>query len=338
MTRIGFNPTPTSPSVALGFRVTLPSAINRGRRSFYSERGFSLLELLLVLFIMGLMTATTMLMTGGVEDQAKYDETKRRMELIKRAIVGDVTRTVNGGPEIGGFVADMGRLPAGLPELLEQGALLGWDVATSAVATSSAGSIPIELHGGWRGSYLEVMPDADGGRAFRDGYGVEFAVSAVGAVFRAQSLGQNATAADADDYPVANMLVSDVGYPASAVLVNRDDWIAATSGVSDFTVEFGKAPAANQALLLRVYWVETNTTRTIKSCESAFDAVASSVQAIAESCADLPVGRLAAVVVCNDTNQYLYDGDCAGDSLHIAPFYFALVPRTQLPTIRWNIQ
>ncbi len=341
MTRIGSTPTPASSSVTRGLRVILPSAI-RGGRLFYST-GFSLLELLLVLFIMGLMTTTAMLMTGGVEDQTKYDETKRRMELVKRAIVGDAARTVNGGPEISGFVADMGRLPVNLNELMEQGALAGWAVATADVPVSGVATIPVELHGGWRGPYLEVMPDDNGVRAFRDGYGYDFkpALSGV-AAFRLQSVGQNGTEGDADDYPIAGMAVTAVSYPASAVLANAGDWIAATSGVSDFTVDFGKAPISPQNLVLRLYWVEDGA---MLSCDSDLTASVSSVQAVAKSCDDLPMGRLAAVVICDPNNngageagEYLYDGQCTGDSLHTAPYYFTLVPRTLPPTIRWSIQ
>lgn len=365
MTRIGSTPAPDTSSVTLGLRAILPSAI-RGSRLFYSlvagwakprvprdaprghfnkclprvprgsTSGFSLLELLLVLFIMGLMTTTAMLMTGGVEDQSKYDETKRRMELIKRAIVGDPTRTVNGGPEISGFVADMGRLPVNLGELMEQDTLSAWDVATSDVPVSGVDTIPVDLHGGWRGPYLEVMPDDDGGRVFRDGYGYEFKPALSGVVaLRLQSVGPNGVEADADDYPVAGMMVGAASYPVSAVLANASDWIAATSGVSDFTVDFGKAPSSAQALILRLYWVQDGA---MQSCQNSLTASVSSVQASTGACADLPMGRLAAVVVCDDTNHYLYDGDCGGDTLHAAPFYFTLVPRAQLPLIRWNIQ
>ena len=74
------------------------------------QYGFTLLEMVLVLFLIGLLASAGLLFTEGVEDQAKYDETKRRMELIRKAIIGDATRTINGAPEVSGFAADMGRL------------------------------------------------------------------------------------------------------------------------------------------------------------------------------------------------------------------------------------
>jgi len=129
--------------------------------------GFTLLEMVLVLFLMALVTSAGLMLTEGVEDQAKSDETKRRMEMIRKAIVGDPTRTVNGSPEISGFVADMGRLPGCIRELLER---------------MDCENIPNDLPvwqndentgiwAGWRGPYIAVLPDRDGVRRFRDGYG-----------------------------------------------------------------------------------------------------------------------------------------------------------------------
>jgi prepilin-type N-terminal cleavage/methylation domain-containing protein len=131
------------------------------------ESGFSLLEMLLVLFLIGLMASAGLMLTEGVEDQAKYDETKRRMELMRKAIVGDPTRTVNGSPEISGFVADMGRLPGCIRELLER---------------MDCENIPNDLPvwqkdentgiwAGWRGPYIAVLPERNGNIRFRDGYG-----------------------------------------------------------------------------------------------------------------------------------------------------------------------
>lgn len=146
------------------------------------SRGFTLLEMLLVIFLMALVASAGLMLTEGVEDQAKYDETKRRMELIRKAIVGDPTRTVNGAPEISGFVADMGRLPGCLAELLE----LGDEVlpissprtfispCNNAVTISEWAFDPSTGIGtGWRGPYLSVMSDHDSVKRFRDGYGNE---------------------------------------------------------------------------------------------------------------------------------------------------------------------
>ncbi len=178
--------------------------IATGRRSYGvgKQRGFTLLEMLLVLLLMGLVASAGLMLTEGVEDQSKYDETKRRMELIRKAIIGDPTRTVNGAPEISGFVADMGRLPNDLRELLQikycykdfptesdcttNGAT--WyeaeaykngvcsdpayiDKADCEAVAETWTPNAAELSVGWRGPYLQVSPEHHGGLHIRDGYG-----------------------------------------------------------------------------------------------------------------------------------------------------------------------
>jgi prepilin-type N-terminal cleavage/methylation domain-containing protein len=143
------------------------------------QQGFTLLEMILVLFLIGLMASATLFLTENVEDQAKYDETKRRMELIRAAIVGDRTRTINNEPELSGFYMDMGRLPLCLAELLE----LGPEVspATTPVTYESPcdSNVSISLWtldgnsdvgAGWRGPYLQTLPENNGDIRFRDGY------------------------------------------------------------------------------------------------------------------------------------------------------------------------
>ncbi len=146
--------------------------------SFY-QSGFTLLEMVLVLFLLGLMASTTLMLSEGVEDQAKYDETKRRMEIIRKAIVGDPTRTVNGSPEISGFVADMGRLPRCVSELLTLGnaKIPNTDPKTyespcDDTITITAWNIDTKtgLGSGWRGPYIQVLPERNGDLRFRDGY------------------------------------------------------------------------------------------------------------------------------------------------------------------------
>lgn len=168
------------------------------------QRGFTLLEMLLVLFLMALVASAGLMLTEGVEDQAKYDETKRRMALIRTAIVGDPTRTVNGTPEISGFVADMGRLPNDLRELTEQAYCYTTGYVTEVDCTTNGGTWheaasyalyywcsnplyltqsdcttngaswgpnPANLMVGWRGPYVQAQPEQNGYRLIRDGYG-----------------------------------------------------------------------------------------------------------------------------------------------------------------------
>ncbi|PPD33559.1 MAG: hypothetical protein CTY19_07365 [Methylomonas sp.] len=170
--RLSTLPTQTQPNVgATPSRELTALSIATRRRSYGvgKQRGFTLLEMLLVIFLMALVASTGLMLTEGVEDQSKYDETKRRMELIRKAIIGDPTRTVNGAPEISGFVADMGRLPECLRELLE-----AVDCGNPGTALPVWNQDPNSgIGAGWRGPYLSVMSDHDSVKRFRDGYGNE---------------------------------------------------------------------------------------------------------------------------------------------------------------------
>lgn len=82
-------------------------------------RSFTLIELLLVVFILAAVAATAASLTTQVDEQFRYDDTKARREEIRRAILGDPSRTVNGQPVISGFAADTGGLPGSLRQLME---------------------------------------------------------------------------------------------------------------------------------------------------------------------------------------------------------------------------
>ena len=132
----------------------------------YQHRGFTLLEMVLVLFLIGLMASATLLLTEGVEDQAKYDETKHRLAMIRQAIIGDTTRTINGRPEISGFASDMGRLPDCIRELLTQR-----NCADDADLVDWQQDGDSEVWSGWRGPYLAGNTEINGEVHYRDGYG-----------------------------------------------------------------------------------------------------------------------------------------------------------------------
>lgn len=141
------------------------------------QQGFTLLEIVLVLFLLALMASSTLFLTQGVEDQAKYDATKQRLNMIRTAIIGDTRRTINGRPEISGFAADMGRLPECLRELLDpvncdnDEVLQAWDQ-----------DVDSQVWAGWRGPYLIGNSEISGEVHFRDGYGNTDTDSGIGSV------------------------------------------------------------------------------------------------------------------------------------------------------------
>lgn len=76
------------------------------------KNGFTLLEVLIVLFILGMIAALAWPTVGMLDDKARERITCRRMEEIRRAVVGDPDRFDEKGRRIiGGYVGDMGRWP-----------------------------------------------------------------------------------------------------------------------------------------------------------------------------------------------------------------------------------
>lgn len=144
--------------------------MNAGPRSTGpSSRGLTLVEVLVVLFILAVLAQTAVLATEGLAEQAQRDGTAQSIEGIEAAILGERSRVdTQGRSLITGFVADVGRLPvarlAGGPEtsLLElwqrrdEASLPVADQIAAFSVSSPPGDAEIELACGWRGPYLRL--------------------------------------------------------------------------------------------------------------------------------------------------------------------------------------
>lgn len=166
------------------------------RFNFLSQRGFTLIEVLTVMLVLVAIASITVESTKDFVFQGRYDITKDRYEKIKKAIIGDPNQVINGQPNISGFVADMGRLPHCLRELID-----GYDCETQGLCSNTAdltkttclsnsgtwtstpnnmfipptGGMNIHSSGlvyGWRrGGYLSATGDAASNNALTDGWG-----------------------------------------------------------------------------------------------------------------------------------------------------------------------
>jgi len=87
-----------------------PSARCSGSPSGFSL-GFSLIEVIVVLAVISIMASMAVPLAAKVIDQSRTEATRKQMEEIYKAIVGD--------PALGtaGYVGDMGRLPQNLGQL-----------------------------------------------------------------------------------------------------------------------------------------------------------------------------------------------------------------------------
>jgi prepilin-type N-terminal cleavage/methylation domain-containing protein len=321
----------------------------------FVNKGFSLLELLLVVSLLGMLALATTAMVDNTDDQQRFELTRTRLQQIKTAMIGDTSRTLNGEPMISGFVADMGRLPNCLKELLVKEdcdpstplpladwTLLYFDGVDTSVPASSVG----QLRGGWRGPYLETMPETTG-YAFRDGwanpnsgvpdndYGWRFSLAA--SAVSLQSLGK-------DGAEVGSDYAADYPDDANKEIFGPDNWTVSLSGVS-FQVRVVGIPDVDApegpGLKLRLFYIKDSVIEPLIS-DSDFSPVSGVPSqtfpiTFGGGADSVPIGKYAAVVVCPDNT--LYDGDCTSPSTTpYSTYYFTLTPRAVLPIeIPWNI-
>jgi prepilin-type N-terminal cleavage/methylation domain-containing protein len=325
----------------------MPKIIAQSQFSQYQTcKGFTLLEMLLVIALLGMMALTATALVDNVDEQSRFDVTKSRLEQIKRAIIGDSSRTLNGEPMINGYVADMGRLPNNIEELIEPvGTLWG------AINISGVSGVVGQLYGGWRGPYLDVMPSSGPSavRAFRDGWGNDDGAPNFGWNFTS---GVNTLSVQSYGSGPGTG-VYEVDYPSAGNLVEANDWQVDLSGVV-FNLEFSKPPNDDiNNLVMQIYSVSGSSFELFgESDVFGLSGVASvSGVQVAQALFDsdngpLPVGIHAVVIMCVDValeatrvfDGRVVGGTCDPSSTH-APYYLKVVPKAQLPSkIIWNIQ
>ena len=123
-------------------------------------RGLTLLELVLVVLILSTLALLTASTVDSADEQLRFEDTRTRLELVRRGVVGRPEASAGGQPVVSGFAVDVGRLPRSLEELLEPVGLPEWSF------DELAGQ-----WGGWRGPYVAGLLERDGLLSFRDGWG-----------------------------------------------------------------------------------------------------------------------------------------------------------------------
>ncbi len=93
-----------------------------------NSRGFTLIELIIVIVLAGVLAAiATRKMSVSIET-ARYEQTKKELDQLARAIVGNPEVFVNGARADFGYVGDVGALPPDLDALVQNpGGLATWD-------------------------------------------------------------------------------------------------------------------------------------------------------------------------------------------------------------------
>ncbi|MCX7103569.1 MAG: hypothetical protein NTX38_19305, partial [Methylobacter sp.] len=128
--------------------------------------------------------------TAELGFQTRYEQTKERLDMIKQAILGNPKRIINGQQAVSGFVADMGRLPNSLRELVQRSGDCSdnagdvsetecLNLATPGTWTANAWNnnsvskvdSSTKLQYGWNGPYLNISGSPADNDALTDGWG-----------------------------------------------------------------------------------------------------------------------------------------------------------------------
>src|SRR3989338_6498517 len=134
---------------------------------FTSNKGFTLLEILMVIILIGIVAATAVMFIGNILEQQSVDLTLKDMQNLNHAIVGNPDLVEGGVRNSFGYVWDMGALPNSLTDLILQGGQPGWTADTG-----FGGGTNLGTGAGWRGPYVEDKQDDSGNYlALLDGWG-----------------------------------------------------------------------------------------------------------------------------------------------------------------------
>lgn len=143
-----------------------------------TQAGFTLVEILMVILIVGIMSAVVVPNYIDFSGEAKSATTKQKLTDFKMAITGDPRAVANGTYLQPGFENQVGSLPATINDLRVQGAYAAYDPFTKR---------------GWRGPYISTS-DANWDK---DSWGTTITYTSATRTLR--SCGPDKTCGNADD-------------------------------------------------------------------------------------------------------------------------------------------
>lgn len=134
-------------------------------KSMKKNKGFTLVEIVIVIVILGLLAAVAAPKLSGIIGDSRINAVKSEMMEIEIAIIGDAAVVSGGVSTHRGYLGDAGHMPAQLMDLITKPAS---DSAWNRSANNGLGQ-------GWNGPYIK---DDGTGAVFTDVWGNPYILTA----------------------------------------------------------------------------------------------------------------------------------------------------------------
>jgi prepilin-type N-terminal cleavage/methylation domain-containing protein len=119
-----------------------------------SNLGYTLIELVVVLVIMGILATVALRSLNAVNTTARYERTRQELDRLAVAVAGDPTATSGGVRTSYGYVGDVGALPLNLTALAINPGLATWNGPYVTDDFSSGGGSSEYLNDAWGRPYV----------------------------------------------------------------------------------------------------------------------------------------------------------------------------------------
>ena len=320
-------------------------------RPNFHQSGFTLLETLLVVAVLGVVILGSFSLSTSQNQGQRFDDSSDRLRQLKESTIGRVEAQYEADQLLTGFVPDLGRLPNNIRELLSQGDLPTWTYDETADQWS-----------GWRGPYLTRFDYQSGLPIFTDGWGYlgdtnnfgwRFEVDHSLGTLLVQSYGADGTSGGSG---------YDLDYPTNAYLVTTPDafvdlanWRISVSITNPAGGGGSALPAEDATVRVRLYypqdgaldWPETWPPSSLERDESPYISLAQLIESgsVADGESELiefdfgadtkrvPIGIRTLGLVSDD------DGAVFGNTTQ-ATGRVTLLSRVKAPTtsLAWNLE
>ncbi len=212
--------------------------------------GFTLIELIIVIIIVGIMATVAVRKLGTSLETAKYEHTKKELDALAAAMVGNPSLFAEGARTDFGYVGDVGALPPNLDALVTNpGGYTTWDGPYI-----SRGVDPNEFkQDGWKSAYVYSDTLL---RSAGSGSNIDKIIAVSSSALLGNSVQGHIVDAD-DEMPGAiyrDSLVIRLTYPDGSGNITT----SITSPTADGSFSFSSVPIGNQRLSV-IYTPDNDT-------------------------------------------------------------------------------